>query len=47
MTSPTYVPPLPLTVISSVSIGIAALASLWITFDILYRRGWRSMMGIM
>ncbi|KAJ4507495.1 hypothetical protein HRR83_004073 [Exophiala dermatitidis] len=40
-------PPLALTVISWVSISIATLASLWITFDIVYRRGWRSMMAVM
>jgi hypothetical protein len=47
MPSSTYAPSLALTVISWVSIGIAALASLWLTFDIVYRRGWRSMMAIM
>ncbi|KAK5936478.1 hypothetical protein PMZ80_011288 [Knufia obscura] len=43
----TYTPPLGLTVISWVSIGVAVLASLWLTFDIVYRRGWRSMMAVM
>jgi len=47
MPSSTYTPPLTLTVISSISIGIAALASIWLTFDIVRRRGWRSMMAIM
>ena len=47
MPSSTYVPKLALTVISSISIGVAALASIWLTFDIVHRRGWRSMMAIM
>ncbi|KAK5290591.1 hypothetical protein LTR99_011046 [Exophiala xenobiotica] len=47
MRSSTYTPPLALTVFSWISVGIAVLASLWLTFDIVYRRGWRSMMAIM
>ncbi|KAK5562177.1 hypothetical protein LTR43_012228 [Exophiala xenobiotica] len=47
MPSSTYTPPLPLVVISWISLGIAVLASLWLTFDIVYRRGWGSMMAIM
>lgn len=43
----TYTAPFALTVISWVSIGIAALAALWLTFDIIYRRGWMTMMAIM
>ncbi len=42
-----YTPPLSLTIVSSISIGIAALFSLWILFDIIYRRGWKSMMAVM
>ncbi|KAK4954714.1 hypothetical protein LTR66_002306 [Elasticomyces elasticus] len=45
--SSTYKSSLTLTVISWVSIGIAVLASLWLVFDIVYRRGWKSMMAIM
>lgn len=33
--------------ISSVSIGLGAIAAFWIGFDIVLRRGWRSMMFIM
>ena len=39
--------PLALVILSSISIGIGAVASLWITFDIVSRKGWRTMMGIM
>jgi len=42
-----YTPPLSLTIVSSISIGIAALFSLWILFDIIHRRGWKSMMAVM
>lgn len=42
-----YNPPLALTVISAISIGVAAVFSLWILFDIVQRRGRRSMMAIM
>ena len=42
-----YNPPLALTVISSVSIGIAGVCSAWILLDIVLRRGWKSMMAIM
>lgn len=47
MSSSSYNEPVSLIVISSVSIGIAAIAALWISLDILWRRGWRSMMTIM
>lgn len=42
-----YTPPFALTIISWISIGIAALAALWLIFDILNCRGWRTMMAIM
>lgn len=42
-----YEPPLALTVIASLFIGLAGLVSIWIMWDILRRRGWRSMMGVM
>lgn len=42
-----YNPPLALTVISAISIGIAGLVSLWILLDIIQRKGWRTMMGVM
>ncbi|KAF2726020.1 hypothetical protein K431DRAFT_280740 [Polychaeton citri CBS 116435] len=42
-----YSPPLALTVISSISIGIAAVVALWVAVDIILRRGWRTMMGVM
>jgi hypothetical protein len=45
--SSSYDPPLALTVISSISIGIAGIAAVWITLDIVLRRGWKSMMAIM
>lgn len=47
MASESYKEPIALIVISSVSIGIAAIAALWIAIDIVLRRGWRSMMLIM
>ncbi|EME78991.1 uncharacterized protein MYCFIDRAFT_208641 [Pseudocercospora fijiensis CIRAD86] len=42
-----YHEPLALIVISSVSIGIAAIAALVIAIDIILRRGWRTMMLVM
>ena len=42
-----YTPPLGLTIISSISIGVAGLVALWIAFDIAWRRGWETMMAIM
>lgn len=42
-----YDPPLALTIVSSVSIGLGGLAAFTIAFDIIWRRGWRSMMAIM
>jgi hypothetical protein len=45
--SSSYNPPLSLTIISSIFIGLAGLVSIWIAFDILVRRGWKSMMAVM
>ncbi|KAK5109200.1 hypothetical protein LTR62_007285 [Meristemomyces frigidus] len=42
-----YHEPLALIIISSISIGIAAIVAGWILLDIILRRGWRSMMLIM
>merc|ERR1711939_337962 len=42
-----YHQPTALIVISSVSIGLGAIAAAWILLDIIWRRGWRSMMYIM
>ena len=42
-----YTPPLGLTIISSISIGIAGLVALWIMLDIIWRKGWKTMMAIM
>lgn len=47
MASSSYKEPLALIIISSISIGIAAIAALWVATDIIIRRGWRSMMLIM
>merc|ERR1711939_202913 len=47
MASSVYTPPFALIIISRVSLGVAVLASLWLTSDIFYRRGWRSMMAVM
>lgn len=43
----TYSPPLALTIISSIFLVLGALCFLVIVGDILWRRGWRSMMWIM
>ncbi|KAH8756947.1 hypothetical protein BGZ57DRAFT_944681 [Hyaloscypha finlandica] len=43
----TYNPPLSLTIIGTVLIGLATLVAAWITFDIIVRRGWKTMMAIM
>lgn len=43
----TYHEPLALIIISSISIGGAAIVALWITSDIILRRGWKSMMAVM
>ncbi|KAK5243947.1 hypothetical protein LTR40_003642 [Exophiala xenobiotica] len=45
--SESYHQPTALIVISSVSIGLGAIAAAWILLDIIWRRGWRSMMYIM
>lgn len=42
-----YHEPLALVIISSISLGLGALAALFILIDIILRRGWRSMMAIM
>lgn len=47
MSATQYQEPLALVIIGSISIGTAATAAAWITFDIASRRGWRSMMAIM
>lgn len=43
----TYHEPIALIVISSISIGIAAIVALFILIDITLRRGWKSMMLVM
>lgn len=43
----TYHEPLVLVIISSISIGVAAIVALWIAGDIILRRGWKSMMAVM
>lgn len=45
--SSSYHEPLALVIISSISIGLGAIAALFIAVDIVLRRGWRSMMGVM
>ncbi|KIX92339.1 uncharacterized protein Z520_11947 [Fonsecaea multimorphosa CBS 102226] len=47
MAPDSYHQPVSLIVLSSISIGVAALAALWILVDIVHRRGWKSMMLIM
>ncbi|KAI7720417.1 hypothetical protein KC353_g2209 [Hortaea werneckii] len=47
MSSSEYNQPTALIIISSVSIGLGAIAAAWILLDIIWRRGWRSMMYIM
>ncbi|KAI6824491.1 hypothetical protein KC343_g184 [Hortaea werneckii] len=47
MSSSEYNQPTALVIISSVSIGLGAIASAWILLDIVWRRGWQSMMYIM
>jgi hypothetical protein len=42
-----YNPPLSLTIIGTIFIGLATLVAAWITFDIIVRRGWKTMMAIM
>ena len=39
--------PLALIILSSISIGLGAIAALWIAYDIVARKGWQTMMGIM
>ena len=41
-----YNPPLVSTVISSISIGVAGIFSVWILLDIFQRRRWKSIMAI-
>lgn len=47
MSTNTFHEPLALTIISSIFLGSAGLVSAWIAFDIVRRRGWRTMMGVM
>lgn len=42
-----YHPPLALTIISGVFLALGAVCFLVIAGDILWRRGWRSMMAVM
>ncbi|OQD78750.1 hypothetical protein PENANT_c084G02504 [Penicillium antarcticum] len=42
-----YYPPLSLVILGTIFIGLGLITSLAILFDIIYRRGWRSMMGVM
>jgi hypothetical protein len=42
-----YNPPLSLTIIGTIFIGLATLVAAWITLDILIRRGWATMMAVM
>lgn len=42
-----YHPPLSLVILGTIFIGLGLITSLVILFDIIYRRGWRSMMGVM
>lgn len=44
---PTYNPPLVLTILGTIFIGLALLVALWILFDMIFRKGWRSMMAVM
>lgn len=46
-TTEPYHEPLALIIISSISIGLGAVAALLIAIDIIWRKGWESMMGIM
>ena len=43
----TYHIPTALTVLSAIFLIIGAICAIVVTADILWRRGWRSMMGIM
>jgi hypothetical protein len=43
----TYHPPLSLTIIGTIFIGLATLIAAWITYDIIARRGWETMMAVM
>jgi hypothetical protein len=43
----TYNPPLSLTIIGTIFIGLTTLVAAWITFDIIVRRGWETMMAVM
>ncbi len=47
MSEPTYREPHALIIISSISIGVAAIFAGWIALDIILRRGWKSMMLVM
>lgn len=43
----TYEPPLALTIISGIFLGVGAICAVGVALDIIRRRGWQSMMGIM
>ena len=43
----TYHPPLLLTIIGTIFIGLTTLVAAWITFDIVVRRGWKIMIAVM
>lgn len=43
----TYDPPLVLTILSAISLGVAFVVAIWVAADIIVRKGWRSMMAIM
>jgi len=47
MSEPPYREPHALIIISSISIGVAAIFAGWIALDIILRRGWKSMMLVM
>ena len=42
-----YVPPLSMTILGAIFLLFGALCSIIIALDILVRKGWRTMMGIM
>lgn len=42
-----YTPPLTLTILSGIFLALGAVCFLIVLGDIVWRRGWRSMMGVM
>jgi len=42
-----YVPPLGLTIVGAIFLLLGAISALLLTVDIVLRKGWRTMMGIM